>query len=125
VSWTKQQALDYQMRMKGTPSALGRKLKDGVARELALHDEIIAHCRQQWPPWKYIRANPVEASTIAKGCQDFTIFLPGGRLLCVECKRADGKLSDDQQIWAKELIMLGHQVHVVRSMDEFLKVVNE
>lgn len=124
MNWTKQQFVDYEVRMRGTPPSLGRAIKSKIERELALHDQIIAHCSKQWPRWKYIRANPAAKSTIAEGCQDFTIFLPGGRVLCVECKRTDGKLGDTQQIWAKEMEMLGHKVHVVRSMDEFLAIAN-
>lgn len=95
----------------------------GVANELDLHNEIIKHCCAQFPQWKYIHANPTVKSTIQVGAQDFTIFLPGRRTLCIECKSKDGKVDPDQRIWHKEMQMLGHDVHVIRSMEEFLKLV--
>lgn len=99
------------------------KVSSTEAREMKLHDKIIKHCMDQWPRWKYIRARPDQASGIQKGCQDFTLFLPGGRTLCIECKSSTGKLSTDQLIWKHEMSLLGHTVHEVRSMEEFLQLV--
>lgn len=97
----------------------------GVANELDLHNDIIKHCRTHFPQWKYIHANPTVKSTISVGAQDFTIFLPGGRTLCIECKAKGGKVDPDQRIWHKEMQMLGHDVHVIRSMKDFLKLVSD
>ena len=83
MNWTKQQVIDYETRMRGTPS-IGREIGQKIERELTLHDDIIRFCNSQWPRWKYIHANPVEPSTIACGCQDFTIFCSNNRVLCVE-----------------------------------------
>lgn len=99
--------------------------EDASVKELPLHDKIIEHCDAQRPRWKYIRANPVVKSTIKKGAQDFTVFLPGGVTLCIECKSRDGKLDPEQRIWAREMEMLGHHVHLVRSYSEFLSLVAE
>lgn len=99
--------------------------ENATVQELPLHDKIIEHCLSQWPRWKYLRANPTAKSTIAKGAQDFTIFLPGGVTLCIECKSRTGKLSADQRDWKKEMEMLGHTVHEVRSMEEFLTLVSK
>lgn len=60
-------------------------------------------------------------STIAAGCQDFTIFTPG-RVLCVECKRVGGKLTLEQNAWAIEMKMLGYEVRVVETFEEFLNL---
>lgn len=91
----------------------------GIDSELGLHTDIIKFCLSQWPRWKYIHANPVTKSTIQKGCQDFTIFMPGGKTVCIECKDKYDKQRPDQLIWAKEMEMLGHTVYVVRSMEDF------
>jgi len=95
---------------------------DYAPKEIELHKEIMDWCDAQWPRWKYIRARSDQKSTIAVGAQDFTIFTPGGRVLCVECKRSGTKQDRDQLCWATELRILGHTVHVVRSLDEFLKL---
>lgn len=98
---------------------------DGPKRESALHDSIIAYCNSQWPKWKYVHSRMDKKSTIQKGCQDFTIFLPGGRLLCVECKRAKEKPTQEQLAWAKEMEMLNHKIFFVTSMTEFLECVGK
>lgn len=120
--------------------------------EIPLHNQIIDHCNQQWPRWKYIHANPSKKSCIQVGAQDFTIFLPPKLwicetcsrvtrdkndyvdgccgtgyapipiVLCVECKAKNGKLDPDQVIWKKEMEMISHTVHTVWSFDQFLEL---
>jgi len=90
-----------------------------------LQERIAAHCRAQWPRWKFIQARPDRKSTIAEGCQDFTVFLPGGRLLCVETKAKGEKRSPAQLAWAKEMEMLGHKVDVVYSLGQFIALADK
>lgn len=96
---------------------------DAEKNELKLHDKIINYCNSRWPKWKYIHANPSVRSTIQVGAQDFTIFADRARVFCIECKSKTGKRDQDQQIWAKEMEMLGFTVHLVRSMEEFFNLV--
>lgn len=106
-----------------------RKLQDAfkpqcgeaVEREIPLHNEIMKWLDSQYPRWRYIRARSDRESTIAVGAQDFTIFAPVGRTICIECKAKGGKLSTDQRTWHKEMEMLGHTVHTVWSFEEFLQ----
>ena len=91
--------------------------------EAALHREIIEFCDTREPRWKFIRCRMDMASTIERGAHDFTIYASRGRVFNIECKTAKGKLSNEQRGWAHELERNGHTVHVVRSLDEFLKVV--
>lgn len=100
--------------------------REAVLRETGpdgLHSAIIRHCRAQWPPWKYIHSRTDQRSTVDLGVADFVILLPGGRTVYIECKTKTGKLSEDQMGWALQAKMLGHIVHVVRSMPEFLEIV--
>lgn len=108
-----------QHQRKHAPQRVVEVNPNGEAKESDLHDKIIQHCNSQWPRWKYIRARMDQRSTIQAGCQDFTIFMPCGGLLLVECKRKGGKLSEAQLSWCKELEMLSHTVHVIQSMEEF------
>jgi hypothetical protein len=85
-----------------------------------LQEQIIGFCNSQWPKWKCIYARTDKKSTIALGAHDITCFLPDGRVICVELKSKTGKLSAEQSQWAAEMKMLGHTVHVVRSLQEFL-----
>lgn len=84
-----------------------------------LQEQIRAFCAEQWPKWLVIQARSDQRSTIAVGAHDFTVFLPGGRLLCVETKAKGKKQTPEQLAWAKQMEMLGHTVHVCRSLDEF------
>lgn len=95
-----------------------------VEPEVKLHREIMDWCDQQWPRWKYIHARTDQRSTIAVGCQDFTIFAPG-RVLCIECKKIGGKLSLEQQAWALEMRKLGFEVEMVEKFEEFLMLAME
>ena len=88
-----------------------------------LHEQIIEYCGKQWPRWKYRHARTDKKTTEELGTEDFTIFLPAGRTLHVECKARNEKPSPQQLSWATELRMLGHTVHFVWSFEEFLKVV--
>ncbi len=93
-----------------------------VTQEIPLHDEIIKYCRSQWPAWKFRHARTDKRTTEEIGVEDFTIFLPGGKTLHLELKAKDKKQTPEQLAWAKQLEMLGHQVHVIRSMEEFLQL---
>jgi hypothetical protein len=94
-----------------------------VTKERALHDALIVFYESQWPKWKVIYARQDKPSTIRVGCQDHTVFASRGRVFCLELKKKGGKPDADQLAWHKEMEMLGHKVHVIRSMDEFYEVV--
>lgn len=93
--------------------------------ERDLHDFIIQWCNSEWPRVKFIHARMDKASTVDVGAPDFVLFLPGARILCVECKRHLGKQSKEQLIWSAEMKMLNHEIHVVRSKEQFLSLVTE
>ncbi len=118
MAWTQTDYAQYLDRRK-KPDACATT---GVTEELPLHAKIIAHCNAQWPRWKYLHANPAAKSTIQKGAQDFTIFLPHSRTVCIEVKTLTGKQSPEQLQWAAEMKILGHEVYVIRGFDEFLAV---
>ena len=94
-------------------------------KEAELHAKIRDYCKAQWPRWKYIECRMDKRSTIATGANDFTIFMPHGGVLCVECKRKGQKLDKDQMSWAKEMEILNHRVFLVHSMDEFVLATKE
>ena len=94
-----------------------------VDRERDLHEQIKKFCDNQWPRWKYINSRWGVPSTIAPGCQDFTIFATFGRPFCIECKKGNEKPDPEQLAWHHEMSMVGFPVHVVRSYEEFLKIV--
>lgn len=105
--------IDFERPFEAVTNEVGR---DG------LHQKIIEHCDKQWPRWKYIHSRTDRKSTIGVGVHDFTVYLPKGRILNVECKAKDTKLTEEQAIWIKELEMLEHPVHIVRSLAEFIAI---
>jgi len=53
-----------------------------------------------------------------KGSSDILGILPGGRLLCVECKAAVGRLSPEQKKFLEDVKTLGALALVVRGWRE-------
>jgi len=118
------QYLEHEARLaarKPKPVSKGKP----VDRESDLHESIMSYCNSQWPRWKFRHARMDRATTETLGTEDFTIFLPRNITLHFECKKKGGKLTDDQQIWRKELSMLGHEVHVIQSFEDFLNVIEK
>ena len=90
-----------------------------------LQEQIAAHCNAQWPQWPFIQARSDKPSTIAAGAQDFTLFLPKGRLLCVETKAKGGKVTPQQLAWRLRMEMAGHKVHLCYSFNQFLELAQQ
>jgi hypothetical protein len=92
----------------------------GVPRESGLHEEIFDECRRRG--WIALHGSMAERTCRTLGEPDFVILADGGRVLFVECKSRNGKLSPAQNALKFHAEKLGHAVHVVRSMEEFLKL---
>jgi hypothetical protein len=93
--------------------------------EAQLRNRILEHCYGQRPRWKVIWARDDKKSTLPAGANDLTIFMSNGRLLLMELKYGQGKLSADQRDWKYELGMLGHEVFVIKSFQEFLTLITQ
>jgi len=107
-----------------TPAArvgydLGRESNGGrVRRESDLHRMIGAECGRKGLVVFHGRMD--RASGRTPGEPDFTILLPGGRVLLVECKRpAGGRVSVEQQTVGVRASLLGHRVHLVTDFVQF------
>lgn len=91
--------------------------------ERDLHNRIIDFCRSKG--WIYLHGSMAFATARTVGEPDFTILADRRRVFFIECKTEMGKLSLAQQslhAWAKKL---GHDIHTVRSFDDFLTAVEE
>jgi hypothetical protein len=51
----------------------------------------------------------------APGLPDLIIALPGGRTVWLELKSKGGRMSPEQTLVINQLLLLGHEVHIVRS----------
>lgn len=102
-------------------SLLPPKTKGAVEREADLHNAIMTECDRRG--WIALHGSMAHVSRRTIGEPDFVILADAGRTIYIEAKTAKGKLSSGQcalHAWASKL---GHTVHVVRSLEEFLKLI--
>lgn len=64
---------------------------------------------------------------VVKGVSDTILFLARGKYhaLCVEFKTDVGRQSDAQILWQRKVEAQGYRYEVVRSLEEFKKLINE
>jgi hypothetical protein len=98
----------------------GRGADDGAVRETKLHEEIFDECRRRG--WIALHGSMAERTHRTLGEPDFVVLADGGRVLLVECKSRNGKLSPAQAALKHHAEKLGHTVHIVRSLVEFQKL---
>jgi hypothetical protein len=90
--------------------------------EDVLHYAILDECaRRGWLAFHGSMAHRTHRTT---GEPDFVILVAGGRLLLVEAKSRQGKLSPIQQARIAHARKLGHVIHVVRSQKQFRELAN-
>jgi hypothetical protein len=70
----------------------------------------------------YARMTRYQKSGLTAGVSDLIAVLPG-RVIFMEVKTDKGKQSDHQQYFQDRVTKLGHQYHIVRSVDDALAVV--
>ena len=109
----------YTARMSQT-GRTGLTSPDAVERESDLHEAIFDECRRRC--WIALHGSMADRTCRTLGEPDFVILADGGRVLLVECKSRTGKLSPAQFALKYHAEKLGHTVHVVRSLEEFLKL---
>ena len=103
--------------------------KSGCDREADLHSQIYEECRRRG--WIALHGSMSERTSRTKGEPDFIILgVWSGRegtcsphVWLVECKTRTGKLSPAQSAMKFHAEKLGHTIHVVRSFEEFLDVI--
>jgi hypothetical protein len=104
----------------GVQNAEVRGRRSEVSREAELHEAIFDECRRRG--WIALHGSMAERTCRTLGEPDFVVLADGGRVLFVECKSRTGKLSPAQAALKFHAETLGHTVHVVRSMKDFLEV---
>ena len=64
---------------------------------------------------------------VVKGVSDTILFLARGKYhaLCVEFKTDIGRQSDAQRLWQSKVEAQGYRYEVVRSLEEFKRLINE
>ena len=100
----------------------------GCNDESELHDQIMAECRRRG--WLVINSRMDRPTTNGVGSPDFVIAGTKGspegtqwpQVYFVEAKSRTGKLRPEQSAMIAQAARYGHTIHVVRSFDEFLKL---
>lgn len=116
-----QARMDESKRKKIAPTDTAKSLLDSCTKESDLHNAIIQHCKRG--QWICFHGSMAHRAMRTPGEPDFVCLLPNGRTVFIEAKTKTGKLSPEQlgmKLWAERL---GHQIHTVRSLKEFLEVV--
>lgn len=72
-------------------------------------------------------AGRLKAEGVVAGVADLLLFVPSGGYhgLCIEMKTKTGRQSDSQKAWQAAVKRQGYKYEVCRSLDEFIKIVNE
>jgi len=118
--WTMAEVDAHNARVSGKP--ITPTAQAGVEREADLHHLILLECKRRG--WIALHGSMAQATARSVGEPDFTILADKGRVFFVECKSRTGKLRPEQQALKHWADRLGHTVHVVRSLREFVEVVN-
>jgi hypothetical protein len=59
---------------------------------------------------------------LKSGVSDLIVLMPN-RCIFIECKDDVGKQSDNQKHFEYDVLALGFEYHIVRSLDEFIKII--
>lgn len=98
---------------------------EGTSDEVGgIHAPILEWCNQQVPMPAIIHSRTDKKSNTNQGVPDFVILWKGN-LLLIEAKTKTGKLSFHQMVWKHLAEINEFPVHIIRSYEEFLKLVEE
>jgi hypothetical protein len=122
MSRTEFEALQAAQRRKLT-GKLDSPPAEGCDNESKLHAEIINECKLRG--WIVFHGSMAHATFRTPGEPDFILLAANPpRTFLIEAKTRTGKLSPDQQAIHHWAARLGHKIHVVRSLSEFLEVIS-
>lgn len=91
--------------------------------EKELQNQIENYCRLHG--WITFRSRMDKKTNRRVGEFDFHCLLPGARVVFVECKSRTGALTEDQTKLFGQMAQLGHRVHVVRALEDFISIISE
>lgn len=104
-------------KARGTPKAAAAE-----GPEEDLHNAILKFCKAMG--WLAFHGSMKHRTKRTLGEPDFTIVMPGGRVIFIECKTEKSDLSDKQREIAEQAARLGHTVHIIRSVAGFRALID-
>jgi hypothetical protein len=115
--WSQADLLRAEARLRDLGGLRPQVPGKAVMREARLHEEILEECKARG--WIALHGSMAHRTHRTVGEPDFVILASGGRTFLVEAKAASGKPSLFQRILLTWASKLGHQVAIVRSLEEF------
>lgn len=106
----------YEARRNGHTSEGDQELRRET--ESRLHTAVLDECRRRG--WIAFHGSMAHRAMRTIGEPDFCVLADRGRIFFVECKSATGKLRPEQAALSAWASRLGHTIHVVRSISEFV-----
>lgn len=116
------QLADHLARQMSRLAAAYPAIRRGPAAddESGLHEAIVAECRVRG--WAVIHSRMDRKATCTVGSPDFVILASEGRTIYVEAKARNRKRTTAQLAFAAHASKLGHTVHLVNNLEEFMRV---
>lgn len=74
-------------------------------------------------PRNKVNGKLMKDAGMVAGVSDLT-YLYGGKVYFIEVKTKTGKLSENQLIWSGKIMSFGYSYSVVRSLDDFMSLIN-
>lgn len=109
-----------QRQAKNEPAEV--KPTKSQAKEKEIHEFILLWCKDR--RWIAFHGSMAHATHRTPGEPDFTILADDGQFIMIECKVGNKKPSDDQRNIIHWAGLLGHKIHVVRSVKEAAIILN-
>ena len=117
MRWTEKQLDEYIAELQQTRIKPDSDEPD-PGPESKLQAKCLVYCKERgypvWHDWSRKKNQP--------GFPDLIIFLPEGRVTLIELKAGTAKLRMEQEALHRQMLYLGHEIHVVRSFGKFLEI---
>lgn len=100
VRWFRYQYPNYAKLLVHIPNGRKRNIRDGVKLKM---------------------------EGVTAGVADLVLFVPSKEYhgLMIEIKTPKGRQSDSQKEWQNDVLNVGYQYEIVRSIDEFVELIND
>lgn len=117
---TKEQFQEMQARV--APKCSENEMPS-FRKESDLHASIMDECKRRG--WLAFHGSMAHRAMRTIGEPDFTILADKGRVFFIEAKSKTGKLRPEQIGLAMMAEKLGHKIHCIRSLKDFLEITKQ
>lgn len=112
---------EYQALLARQRAKRQEKPSATVSSEAETQSAIVNECKRRG--WLVFTGSMAHRTYRTLGEPDLTILADKGRVLFIEVKSGRGKRTPEQQAIATVANDLGHTIHLVRSLAEFVKLI--